>query len=78
MEKAACRVRTLANDGFCAVEFCPGCQVFHLKLGYTTLHINPEAFLALGATIAAAVARYQRQRQASGDVVQARSEGVLH
>lgn len=63
MEKPACRLRTLAREGLCGVAFCPGCQVFHLKIGYATLHLNPEAFAALCGTVARALARYRGQAE---------------
>jgi hypothetical protein len=61
VKKAPCRVQPLANDSLCSVDFCPGCQVFHVKIGYATLHLNPEAFSALCGTVNAALARFQRR-----------------
>lgn len=81
MNKAPCRVQTLADDGTTAITFCQDCQAFHLKIGYTTLHINAEAFVVLGGTINTALARYQRQGNAADTerLVQVRgSESSLH
>jgi hypothetical protein len=61
MNRPACRLSTLASDGAHSVEFCAGCNVFHLKIGYTTLHLNPEAFAALCGIAAAGLARFRRQ-----------------
>lgn len=76
MNKASCRVQTLADDGTTTITFCQDCKAFHLKVGYTTLHIDAEAFAALGNTIAAALARYQRQKKASDTERLAPTRGV--
>lgn len=64
MKKSPCRVQTLAGDGLCTVEFCPGCNVFHLKIGYATVQIHPEAFSKMCGTINTALALFQRQSRA--------------
>lgn len=60
-DNPACRPRPLAGDGLCAVAYCPGCDVFHVRIGYTTLNLNPEAFAALCGTTAAALARFREE-----------------
>lgn len=62
MEKQPCQVKNLAFNRFCGVDFCPSCNVFHLKIGYTTLHIPPEAFVTVCETVNAALARFQRHK----------------
>ncbi|MDF9393390.1 MULTISPECIES: hypothetical protein [Methylococcus] len=66
MKNIPCRVRNLAGDGLCRVDYCPDCTCFHLKLGYASLHLHPEAFLRLCATLNAALARFQRQEKLAG------------
>lgn len=61
MKKSACRVQTLAEDGLCTVQFCAKCKVFHLNIGYATVHIHPEAFATMRGTINTALARFQGQ-----------------
>lgn len=58
-DKPACRPRPLAGDGLCAVAYCAGCDVFHVRIGFMTLNLNPEAFAALCGTTAAALARFR-------------------
>lgn len=65
MKKPSCRVQTLAVDGHCQIGYCLDCKVFHLQIGYATLHLNPEAFVALGGTINTALARLRRHNPAS-------------
>jgi hypothetical protein len=60
-DKPVCRPRRLASDGLCAVEYCAGCRAFHVRVGYTILNLNPEAFAALCGTTAAAMARFRGQ-----------------
>jgi hypothetical protein len=67
MKKASCRLQTLASDGLCSVDFCPGCQVFHIRIGYATLHLNPEAFSAMCATVNTALARFQRHSETADE-----------
>lgn len=79
--KSSCRVQTLASDGLCAVDYCPGCGVFHLKVGFATLNFRPEGFAALGNTINQALARFhERRREGSGACVQEEPKGgdVFH
>jgi hypothetical protein len=81
MKKALCRVQTLASDSLCSVDFCPGCQVFHVKIGYATLHLNPEAFSALCNTVTTALARFQRHAKGTDQeqTAEARpAESLLH
>ncbi|HUL13860.1 MAG TPA: hypothetical protein VLU73_17050 [Methylococcaceae bacterium] len=65
MNKSSCRVRTLANDGLCKVDYCLDCKVFHLQVGYATLHLHPEGFVALRSTIDTALTLFQRQKNAA-------------
>lgn len=61
--KKTCRVQTLAADGLCSVDYCLDCSVFHLKIGYATLHIDPKSYVTLCNTANTALARFQRQRK---------------
>lgn len=66
MSKTACRIRNLANDGLCRVDYCQDCACFHLKVGYTSLQIRPDAFLRLCGTLNTALARYRRLNDSRG------------
>lgn len=61
----ACRVQALASDGLCAVDYCPGCGVFHLKVGFVRLNLDPDSFAALCGTVTAALARHRRATRAA-------------
>lgn len=65
MKKPSCRVQTLAEDGHCKIDYCLDCKVFHLNIGYATLHLNPDAFVALGGTIHKALNHFQRHNKAA-------------
>lgn len=65
MMKPPCRVQGLAAAGFCVVEYCRDCRLFHVTIGYTTLKVGPEAFLALGETLNTALARFRRLENTS-------------
>lgn len=56
----ACHARPLARDGLCAVDYCPGCGAFHVKVGFVRLNLDPESFAALSRTLEAALALYRR------------------
>lgn len=78
MDKPVCRLRTLAGNGLCAVEYCAGCHVFHLRIGITTLNLNPSAFAAVCGTAAAvcgtAAAALVRFQNETAQAVQAAHE----
>lgn len=80
MEKQACTVKNLAANRYCVVDFCPSCNVFHLKIGFVTLHIPPEAFATVADTVTTALARFQRHRadQLSRAVATQEIKGPLH
>lgn len=79
MGNSSCRLQTLASDRWCAVDHCSECEVFHLKLGYTTLHLSAEAFSAVCTVLNAALARYQRsQRGAEVDAVSPGDKTLRH
>jgi len=61
MTQTSCRLQTLAEGGLSKIAFCHDCQVFHLQVGYTTLHVKPEAFASLGSAIGSALTVYRRQ-----------------
>ncbi len=63
VKESPCRIQTLAGDRWCSVDFCPGCKVFHVKIGYATLHLAPEAFSAVCGILNTALARSQREAE---------------
>jgi hypothetical protein len=63
MKKPSCRIQTLAGDGLCRVDYCPDCMIFHLKIGYASLQISPEALSTLCGTLNTAMARFHRQKK---------------
>jgi hypothetical protein len=67
MEKQPCQIQNLAVNRFCAVDFCPTCNVFHLKIGYATLHVPPAAFVTVCNTFNSALVRFQ-SHQASPEL----------
>ncbi|BBL77384.1 hypothetical protein [Methylomagnum ishizawai] len=78
--KKTCRVQTLASESGCSVDYCPGCDAFHVKVGFATLNFNPEGFAVLAATLGAALARFQgqRRREAQEGVQEGPGGGVFH
>jgi len=75
MNTPSCRVQTLANGGLSKIDYCLDCQLFHLQIGYTTLHLKPEAFATLSGTLNTALACFRRQHSATkGERLQSAAE----
>jgi hypothetical protein len=74
MKKSSCNVQTMAEYGLCKVGYCHDCKVFHLTIGYATLHISPEGFSSVCTALNAAMARVQRLQKEEN----AESRAKLH
>lgn len=80
MSDSACRVQALSENGPVKIGYCHDCQVYHLQVGYITLHLNPEGFAGLGATVNAALAIVQRHEAGADESPSVPSKGksALH
>ena len=65
MKKPSCRLETLADDGLTTIHYCGDCEVFHLRIGYTTLHIKPDGLIGLGNAINTSLARLRRRGESA-------------
>jgi hypothetical protein len=66
MNTSTCRVEKPANNDYCKIEYCLNCKIFHVRIGYATFHLKPEAFSALRHTVNAAYTSFQRYSKAIG------------
>lgn len=81
MSDPSCRVQALAEGGPAKIGYCHGCRLYHVQIGYVTLHINPAAFAGLGAAVTAALAIVQRQEagaEAEGAAAAPGGRSALH
>ncbi|WP_348757468.1 hypothetical protein [Candidatus Methylocalor cossyra] len=64
MKKPSCCLETLADDGLTTIHYCRTCAVFHLRIGYTTLHVKPDGLIGLGNAINTSLAKLRRRGEA--------------
>lgn len=75
-----CKIRTLASSELCAVEYCPGCGLFHVSLGMFTMRFKLAALHLVSSTLAAGLETYKHQQtsQPTALVPSIKPEGQLH
>ncbi len=50
-DHTGCKLITLAKSDGNTVDYCEGCQAFHVNLGGISLHLNAEGLHCIGGLI---------------------------
>jgi hypothetical protein len=64
MKKQPCRLETLARSELCSVDYCHGCDAFHVNIGFATLHFDLATLRLINGTLAGALNRFENRAAA--------------